>query len=57
MSDETRREPVSRTEFLRRTGALGIAGAASLGYPLLEVRSADARPLPPPKDVIAAAGP
>ncbi len=57
MSDETRRDDVSRTEFLRRTGALGIAGAAALGYPLLETRNADARPLLPPKDVIAAAGP
>jgi branched-chain amino acid transport system substrate-binding protein len=57
MSDKTRRDDVSRTEFLRRTGALGIAGAASLGFPLLEWRDADARPLPPPKDVIAAAGP
>ena len=47
---------VPRTEFLRRCGALGIAGAASLGFPLLETRRADAAPLPPVKDVIAAGG-
>ncbi len=47
---------VSRTEFLRRTGALGIAGAASLGFPLLETRVAGAAPLLPPRDVIAAGG-
>jgi len=44
---------VSRSEFLRRTGALGIAGAASLGFPLLETRQAGAAP-PPVRDVIAA---
>jgi branched-chain amino acid transport system substrate-binding protein len=48
---------VSRSEFLRRTGALGIAGATALGFPLLETRALDARPLLPPKDIIAAAGP
>jgi branched-chain amino acid transport system substrate-binding protein len=48
---------VSRSEFLRRTGALGIAGASALGFPLLETRPLDARPLPPAKDIIAAAGP
>jgi branched-chain amino acid transport system substrate-binding protein len=47
---------VSRTEFLRRTGALGIAGAAALGFPLLETRPAGAMPLLPPKDIIAAGG-
>ncbi len=47
---------VSRSEFLRRTGALGVAGASALGFPLLESRPLDARPLPPPKDVIAAGG-
>jgi branched-chain amino acid transport system substrate-binding protein len=46
----------NRREFLRRTGALGIAGAASLGYPLLETRVAGAAPLPPARDVIAAGG-
>lgn len=48
--------PVGRAEFLRRTGALGIAGAAALGFPLLEVRDVDAAPLAPPRDVIAAGG-
>jgi branched-chain amino acid transport system substrate-binding protein len=47
---------VSRPEFLRRTGALGIAAAAQLGFPLLEARRADAAPLPPARDVIAAGG-
>jgi len=56
MKDETAMPEVSRSEFLRRTGALGVAGAASLGFPLLESRPLDARPLPPPKDVIAAGG-
>ena len=46
----------TRREFLRRTGALGIAGAASLGFPLLETRPAGAAPLLPPRDVIAAGG-
>jgi branched-chain amino acid transport system substrate-binding protein len=46
----------NRREFLRRTGALGIAGAASLGYPLLETRVAGAAPLLPARDVIAAGG-
>jgi branched-chain amino acid transport system substrate-binding protein len=47
---------VSRSEFLRRTGALGIAGASVLGFPLLENRPAGAAPLAPPRDVIAAGG-
>ena len=47
---------VDRKEFLRRTGALGIAGAAALGFPLLETRPAGAAPLAPPRDVIAAGG-
>ena len=47
---------VSRAEFLRRTGALGIAGAASLGFTLPETRAAGAAPLAPAKDVIAAGG-
>jgi branched-chain amino acid transport system substrate-binding protein len=55
MKDEIKPE-VSRTEFLRRTGALGIAGASALGFPLLETRPLDARPLTPAKDVIAAGG-
>ena len=46
----------NRREFLRRTGALGIAGAAVLGYPLLESRVAGAAPLLPPRDTIAAGG-
>jgi len=46
----------NRREFLRRTGALGIAGAAALGYPLLETRAVGAAPLLPPRDVIAAGG-
>jgi len=57
MNDEIVREgEVSRSEFLRRTGALGLAGAAALGYPLLEARHAGAAPLRPPRDVIAAGG-
>ena len=47
---------VSRPEFLRRTGVLGIAAAAQLGFPLLEARRADAAPLPPVRDAIAAGG-
>jgi branched-chain amino acid transport system substrate-binding protein len=54
MNDD--RKELDRSEFLRRTGALGIAGAAVLGFPLLEARRADAAPLAPPKDVIAAGG-
>jgi branched-chain amino acid transport system substrate-binding protein len=46
----------NRREFLRRTGALGIAGAATLGYPLLETRRAGAAALLPPRDTIAAGG-
>jgi branched-chain amino acid transport system substrate-binding protein len=49
-------EPSTRSEFLRRTGALGIAGAAALGFPLLETRVAGAAPLAPARDVIAAGG-
>jgi branched-chain amino acid transport system substrate-binding protein len=54
MNDD--RKELDRSEFLRRTGALGIAGAAVLGFPLLEARRADAAPLAPPKDIIAAGG-
>jgi branched-chain amino acid transport system substrate-binding protein len=46
----------TRRVFLRRTGALGIAGAASLGFPLTETRIAGAAPLLPARDVIAAGG-
>lgn len=54
---EIRRETeLERSEFLRRTGALGIAGAAALGFSLLETREAGAAPLPPARDVIAAGG-
>ncbi len=54
---EFRREAdVPRSEFLRRTGALGIAGATALGFPLLETRPIGAAPLPPAKEVIAAGG-
>jgi branched-chain amino acid transport system substrate-binding protein len=49
-------DDTDRGEFLRRTGALGIAGAAALGYPLLETRVAGAAPLLPPRDTIAAGG-
>src|ERR1700742_1948594 len=56
MSEYRRETQVGRSEFLRRTGALGIAGAAVLGYPLLEARAVDAVPLRPPADVIAAGG-
>ena len=45
-----------RAEFLRRTGALGLAGAATLGFPLLETRVAAAAPLRPLRDTIAAGG-
>ncbi len=57
MSDP-RIEPdgVSRAEFLRRTGALGIAGAATLGFTLPETRIAGAAPLAPARDIIAAGG-
>ncbi len=47
---------VSRAEFLRRTGALGVAGAASLGFTLPETRAAGAAPLAPAKDIVAAGG-
>lgn len=50
------RSEVSRSEFLRRTGALGVAGAATLGFPLLETRVAGAAPLAPVRDTIAAGG-
>src|SRR5579875_186205 len=56
MDEKTPDSAVDRAEFLRRTGALGIAGAAALGFPLLETRAAGAAPLAPPKDVIAAGG-
>lgn len=46
----------NRKEFLRRTGALGVAGAAALGFPLLETRAAGSAPLLPPRDIIAAGG-
>ena len=56
MDDHRPETSVDRKEFLRRTGALGIAGAAALGFPLLETRIAGASPLLPPRDVIAAGG-
>ena len=56
MSEFRRESEVGRSEFLRRTGALGIAGAAALGFPLLETRPVGAAPLRPPADVIAAGG-
>ena len=46
----------TRRAFLRRSGALGIAGAAALGFPLTETRIAGAAPLLPARDVIAAGG-
>jgi len=57
MSDHIREDSVSRSEFLRRTGALGIAGATALGFPLLETHIAGADPLRPARDIIAAGGP
>lgn len=56
MDDHRPETSVDRKEFIRRTGALGIAGAAALGFPLLETRPVDAAPLAPPRDVIAAGG-
>ena len=56
MDDQPADTSVGRKEFLRRTGALGIAGASALGFPLLETRAAGAAPLLPPRDVIAAGG-
>jgi branched-chain amino acid transport system substrate-binding protein len=56
MDDQRPESSVDRKEFLRRTGALGIAGATALGFPLLETRAAGAAPLLPPRDVIAAGG-
>ncbi|HEX3464914.1 MAG TPA: ABC transporter substrate-binding protein [Candidatus Elarobacter sp.] len=56
MDDPRPDSSVDRKEFLRRTGALGIAGATALGFPLLETRAAGAAPLLPPRDVIAAGG-
>jgi branched-chain amino acid transport system substrate-binding protein len=56
MDDQRPANPVDRKEFLRRSGALGIAGAAALGFPLLEARAAGAAVLLPPRDVIAAGG-
>jgi branched-chain amino acid transport system substrate-binding protein len=49
-------DDTDRREFLRRTGALGIAGAAVLGFPLLETRAAGSAPLLPARDTIAAGG-
>jgi branched-chain amino acid transport system substrate-binding protein len=54
--DDMRRDACSRSEFLRRTGALGVAGATVLGFTLPETRPAGAAPLLPPSDVIAAGG-
>ena len=45
MADQRPEHSVDRAEFLRRTGALGLAGAAALGFPLLESRAAGAAPL------------
>jgi len=56
MDDPRPDTSVDRKEFLRRTGALGIAGATALGFPLLELRPAGAATLLPPRDVIAAGG-
>ncbi|HEY0614978.1 MAG TPA: ABC transporter substrate-binding protein [Candidatus Elarobacter sp.] len=56
MDDQRPETSVERKEFLRRTGALGLAGAAALGFPLAEARPAGAAPLAPPRDVIAAGG-
>jgi branched-chain amino acid transport system substrate-binding protein len=56
MTDKAADTSVGRKEFLRRTGALGIAGAAALGFPLLETRAAGASPLLPARDVISAGG-
>jgi branched-chain amino acid transport system substrate-binding protein len=56
MDDHRPDSSVDRKEFLRRSGALGIAGAAALGFPLLETRIAGASPLLPPRDIIAAGG-
>src|SRR5271156_2604023 len=56
MEDKRVDSSVDRAEFIRRTGALGIAGAAALGFPLLETRAAGAAPLAPARDVIAAGG-
>src|SRR6202011_2684325 len=56
MDDPRPDSSVDRKEFMRRSGALGIAGAAALGFPLLETRAAGAAPLLPPRDVIAAGG-
>jgi branched-chain amino acid transport system substrate-binding protein len=56
MDDHRVDTSVDRKEFLRRTGALGIAGATALGFPLLELRPAGAATLLPPRDVIAAGG-
>jgi len=56
MADTSSKIPIERSEFLRRTGALGVAGAAFLGFPLLETVAADARAVTPARDVIAAGG-
>jgi len=46
---------VSRAAFLRRSGALGIAGAAALGFPLLEEPHV-ARAASPSRKIVAATG-
>jgi branched-chain amino acid transport system substrate-binding protein len=56
MDEQRPKSAVDRAEFLRRTGALGIAGATVLGFPLLETRLAGASPLRPLRDTIAAGG-
>jgi branched-chain amino acid transport system substrate-binding protein len=56
MDDHRLDTSVDRKEFLRRTGALGIAGATALGFPLLELRPASAARRLPPRDIIAAGG-
>lgn len=58
MDDSNDTTGLGRAEFLRRTGAygMGVAGAASLGFSLLEMRAAGAAPLGPVPDVIAAGG-
>jgi branched-chain amino acid transport system substrate-binding protein len=55
-SQTIRSEATTRSEFLRRTGALGLAGAATLGFPLVELRAVSAAPLSAAPDVIAAGG-
>lgn len=55
MSYVPARDDVSRAAFLRRSGALGIAGAAALGFPLFE-ESQVARASSLPKKIVAATG-